>query len=327
MIRGRGPSLTVGVLRWPLPYGRGAALSRGAALRRFKPIVSKLLAFVLRHRAILAVGICSLIALSHVQYANHRLLDWDIYYHLKFSLLSLRSGIMQDFPWCQFSLFKDSFADKEFLFHVLLMPFVGYDPYEAGKLFPVVVGTLIVLLLFLVLRQHKVIYPWLWLLLLLAWTPVFLFRFISPRPHLLAMIAFVLMVHAVMTQRRLLIFAVACFFPLTHSLAVLIWTLPVLYEINRFRLRQKVDWRSTAVTFAGLLVGFVAHPNFPNNVRVLYIQAVVIPRMLWFGKDLRFGMEFLPFDTRSFLLQNWLPILLNAAVWCGTLRVPARPTP
>ena len=71
-----------------------------------KSIASASLVFILKHRAVLAVGICSIIALSHIQYANRRLLDWDIYYHLKFSLLSLHTGIMQDFPWCQFSLFK-----------------------------------------------------------------------------------------------------------------------------------------------------------------------------------------------------------------------------
>ena len=87
--------------------------------------------------ATVGVAVVAYSILWKIQYASPAPLGADIYYHLKFAQITSRQGILQEFPWCQFSIFKDHFADKEFLFHTLLLPFVRNDMQQAGKLFPI----------------------------------------------------------------------------------------------------------------------------------------------------------------------------------------------
>ena len=69
----------------------------------------------------------------------------DAYYHVKVSELMMQQGIFDRFPWTQTSIWKDRYADKEFLFHLYLIPFISIFPnlMIAGKVaIAVLVGIL-----------------------------------------------------------------------------------------------------------------------------------------------------------------------------------------
>jgi len=114
---------------------------------------------------------------------------------------------------------------------------------------------------------------------------------------------------------------VSCLFPLAHSMAILIWAIPLLYEINRWRVDGRFEWSTIRITLLGLGAGFLLHPNFPNNLRVFFVQAITIPKMLWLGGDIGFGAEFLPFNPREFLLDGFVALGLSAlAIWLTLTR-------
>ena len=53
------------------------------------------------------------------------LYDSDSYYHLAVARLYASDGVMTKIPWARMSLIGDG-GDKDFLFHVALMPFARY---------------------------------------------------------------------------------------------------------------------------------------------------------------------------------------------------------
>jgi len=60
--------------------------------------------------------------------------DSDTAYHLAVARLTSEHGILHSFPWTPFSWLAEHYADKEFLFHVLLLPVAGLDPPTASRI-------------------------------------------------------------------------------------------------------------------------------------------------------------------------------------------------
>src|SRR4029434_5342462 len=73
-----------------------------------------------------------------VQWPASGLYGYDGHFHIKYSEIErarrLRGeGLIKELPWCQETFFKDRFADKDFLYHLLLIPFASGDLESAGK--------------------------------------------------------------------------------------------------------------------------------------------------------------------------------------------------
>ena len=54
--------------------------------------------------------------------------DGDTGYHLAVARLTREHGVLHAFPWTPFSWMADHYADKELLFHFLLVPVASLDP-------------------------------------------------------------------------------------------------------------------------------------------------------------------------------------------------------
>ncbi len=67
-----------------------------------------------------------------LQNSTEHVVGTDPYYRAQVSML--RGGLFsKHFEWTQASLFKDHFADKEFLFHIFLMPFTALGELTGAK--------------------------------------------------------------------------------------------------------------------------------------------------------------------------------------------------
>src|SRR6266571_4773486 len=60
------------------------------------------------------------------------LYDADGYYHLAVARAYAERGVFHTLDWARFSVMHDGFGDKEFLFHVLLIPFARLGDPTAG---------------------------------------------------------------------------------------------------------------------------------------------------------------------------------------------------
>ncbi|MBI4215094.1 MAG: hypothetical protein HY602_00005, partial [Parcubacteria group bacterium] len=71
--------------------------------------------------------------------------DPDSFYHLQMAKLMAESGIVRQFPYMEFTILKDSFADHHFFYHVLLIPFV----YALGDQWGLAIATIFFASLFI----------------------------------------------------------------------------------------------------------------------------------------------------------------------------------
>lgn len=193
--------------------------------------------------------------------------DPDRYYHLGLSRLIAASGLLRVLPQAEDLGWGRYFPDKEFLFHVLTgsASALGGD---AGVLWLVpLVGACVALLLYG--EASRVLRPasaaCLVAAALLA-TPAFLFRMSLLRPHLLAVLIFVLLVLAVVRARpRLAAVAAACFALSYHAFYVVGLVIAAAFVLRRQEGFSRSAW---AWVLGGLCLGLVLNPYFPSNLTV-----------------------------------------------------------
>ena len=72
--------------------------------------------------------------LGWIQMSFAGLYDLDSYFHVRAAEQLAAHGVAKTFPQATQSTWRDAYSDKDFLFHVLSIPFVtGDDPFEGGK--------------------------------------------------------------------------------------------------------------------------------------------------------------------------------------------------
>jgi hypothetical protein len=235
-------------------------------------------------------------------------LEDDTAYHYAVARLMRQHGILHSFPWTPFSWQAGHYADKEFLFHLLFMPFVGFGFVTASRIVGVLCGSVILSVLYLILRAERVRTPGLWTLLPLA-SGAFIYRFSMVRPHLLS-IALALVVAWACARGRHRILAVAAFlFPLAY---VAFWQIPLMLvaaaEIARRLSGGRFRWQPAVAVVAGIAAGVALHPNAGNLLAINWIHmADILFRGAWGGRgDLDLAQEFNPYQ-----LREWARFLLG----------------
>jgi hypothetical protein len=83
--------------------------------------------------------------------------DPDSFYHAKMALLMKDQGIIQNFPWLQFTTLKNLYIDHHLLYHVFLIPFVIFgDPLFGTKLASVLFAALLITVVHWFLKSFKI---------------------------------------------------------------------------------------------------------------------------------------------------------------------------
>jgi hypothetical protein len=241
--------------------------------------------------------------------------DADTAYHVAVSRLIARHGILHAFPWTPFSVLAEQYADKELLFHLLLVPLAGLSWSTAAKLVGALLGGALLTTLYRLLEAERVPRATILALLPLALSGGFVLRFALVRPHLVS-IALALVVAWAASRRRLVPLAIACaLFPWCY----VAWHVPVvlvgLAEAARVLGGHRAGARPLLAAAGGLAAGLAVHPNFPEVVRFAWIVSYeILVKTAWAGRaGISLGGEFEPYapgDAVRFLL---LPLLLVAA--------------
>ena len=133
-----------------------------------------------------------------IQFCVEGFVGIDPYYHVKVSELMMQHGILKEFPWTQISIWKNQFSDKEFLFHVYLMPFIFILPslMIAGKVAISVLGGTLFTLFYRFLNLFRIRHPFIWTLIGFGVNYTFLQRVCMIRPHVLSVVLILLFVEA-----------------------------------------------------------------------------------------------------------------------------------
>jgi hypothetical protein len=226
----------------------------------------------------------------------------------------------KQFPYTQASLFHESYADKEFLFHLILIPFLTIGETEGAKIATIVFSTLVILITYFVLNKRKVPIPVLFIFLFFASADLFLYRLSLARPHILSLFLTLYLCWALFENKRWLIAFLCAVFVLTYTAYHLVIGFALLYCLNKLFHTSK--WNGMLLHFAifGTFFGIFIHPHFPNNLLIWKVQNIDVLKLLWSGIDLGFADEIQPPDPRWFIINFTvaffsLPIALFYCAW------------
>ncbi|MBZ0137065.1 MAG: hypothetical protein K8I27_11900 [Planctomycetes bacterium] len=222
----------------------------------------------------------------------------DGYYHIKMGYLYRTGevpGAGENFHWTRYSTWSDSFSDKDFLFHMYLVPFTYFADdandtqglITGAKFATSVLGTLLILALFTVLRRFGVKHAWLFTLCLVAVGGTYwVFRLSLCRSYLvsvtLALIGWLLMAQG----RRLGLFLLATVYTLAYTASHLLLAMLLVRAVMELfigpreggtrRADMKRNLALAGCIGGGIVLGCLLHPNSLELVQLWWTQNVVV---------------------------------------------------
>jgi hypothetical protein len=242
------------------------------------------------------VAIAWLAPLAAFVFAARFLLGYDAYFHLQLAEVMAERGIfLQEFPWATESMWADTWFDKEWLFHVLLIPFLSLGKVAGGKAHIVFANLLIIASSWYCLRSLRVgrLQTFFWIAVL-PWTcwGVFWVRLSLCRPQLLALALLLVALGAMAARRHLILGVVSFLYALSHTghwqllgLALILDCFRTFFD-DEGRRRERLfrGWPLSVPVLIGIACGEVLHPNFPANLEGLYVQNVLVVLDSWSGE-------------------------------------------
>jgi len=271
--------------------------------------------------AVLIFGIASI---AIVQFWTPTLYGPDGYLHIRMAKFIQDYGLKYNFHWARYSTFAKNFADKDFLYHILLIPFAQFskDIFVGAKLSAVFFGVLFLIVFFIILRLYtlKPLVPFFLLALLIS--DRFFYLFCWPRQMILVVALTIFGIHFLIEEKPWPVFMITFIYCLMHVSGPYMLLYAMLTEVTRYIRSRRFNFKSPGVTGLAIAVAYLVHPNFPNNILVFYLNAIMVPvySMKW---GIELGAEFFPLSTREYLLSY--PFLILAIVSIFLLAVFLRP--
>lgn len=271
--------------------------------------------------AVLLFGIVSIIM---VQFWTPTLFGADGYLHIRMAEFIKAHGLKYDFHWARYSTFAKNFADKDLLYHILLIPFVKFSSniFFGAKISAIFFSIVFLIIFFIILRRYSIrpLVP-LFLLALLISDRFFLL-FCWPRQMILVIALTIAGIHFLIEEKYWPVFIITFAYCLSHISGPYMLLYAILTELTRFLNSRRFNFKSLWVVGLAIVIAYLVHPNFPNNILVFYLNSIMVPiySVKW---GLELGAEFFPISTRDYLLGY--PFLILAIVFILLIAVFLRP--
>jgi len=255
----------------------------------------------------------------------------DSYYHAKMAMLIKERGVIKDFPWQQFTIFKDYYIDHHFLFHVLEIPFILFLPPVLGiKLSVIVFATLAIVIFYWFLRRQRIKYALVYSIILLFITP-FTFRISLARAQSLAVVFLILALYFIFHYRYLYLFILSFFFVWLYDGFPLMLIFCFIFAIVdfifdkfkkkpwfKFWQRKPSFWSSLIQNrgakiflscLAGTVAGVILNPYFPKNIYFYWYHIIKIA-VVNYQKVIGVGAEWYPYKFIDLISNTILGTIL-----------------
>jgi hypothetical protein len=204
------------------------------------------------------------------------LFDTDAYFHLAAAARYLSGSWRGGLEWTRLSAMADGFGDKEFLFHVLLVPFVAVSRSAlAGKLALAALNAVLaagLARLFAPVLGRASAFVHLGLAL---GALDYAGRLLRLRPELLSLPILLLSLWLAATERHRILGAVAVVYALSYSGFHVLPLLCLAWFAWEIVARRRAAWPLLLWPVVGTIAGVVLHPQFPANVRIWVLQSVL----------------------------------------------------
>ncbi len=232
----------------------------------------------------------------------------DSFYHIGMAKYILANGIPQKFPFLRFTTINDKFVDHEFLFHIILIPFIKLFGDNIGpKIMDVLFISLAFLFLFLIFRHFKLKLALFYSFLILLVMPCdFYFRMGFIREQGVALFLITLTFYLLLKNNSYLLAIVAFLFVWLYGGSVFIPVLIFLFFVSLLLTKEKIDGKIIFLGLAGFLLGLIINPYFPKNISFLFLQIF----QTGIGAKKYSGGEWQPYDTWYWATISILPIII-----------------
>jgi len=247
------------------------------------------------------------------------LFERDGYYHARLAQLMPERGISQSFPWTQLSTWKDRYCDKEFLYHLAMMPFaqLGSEPILGARIFATLLSVAVIGALYLVLRANKVRWPLFFAALPFAMGGLFIARLGMIRSHVLSMLLLMFGIHFMLHRRWRALFVLGFVFSWSYTVPFVLLITVGAFAVGQWLGKGGLDFRSVAAAGFGSILGLAVHPYSPMTLET-FLTYVQIFRIGIQGVDksgFELGNEIYPYPLAVFfdiypLIVILIPLLV-----------------
>jgi hypothetical protein len=267
----------------------------------------------------LEAGVLALIAIILLCIAQftYSSLQQDGYYHIRFGQLLREKGIDREFPWARHTDLNKRFADLYLFYHVLLVPFSFGNLILTAKVSAVLFATLATLLVYWFLSYHRIDHAFFWSLLFLFGSNSLLIRFLAVRPISLAVIFFIVAIHLMIQKKFPWLILVGYLFVLTYTAFPILLVIVLVYTVSYLVYYGKLELKALLYTLAGIVLGIVVNPYFPNNLNLLYVQVVKIG---FFEHGPIVNLEWMSLSSWALFLSSWAVFFALFLVLLLTMR-------
>ncbi|MFA6272508.1 MAG: hypothetical protein WC693_05415 [Patescibacteria group bacterium] len=265
--------------------------------------------------------------------------DPDSFYHMKMALLIRDGNLGQGFPWLSdYTILGNAYTDQHLLYHVFLIPFVTlFTPAIGIKIATVFLGATLITTFYWLLRKEKIRFAWFYSLLLLFVEP-FTFRISLAKAPSVSIIFLLLVLWCLFRYRMKLLFILSTIFVwayggflLTVVFAGLYGVVNTLFDLRKNKVTgllkhyfgHEKSWVKKVLTgkelgmvlvsVAGIMVGLVINPYFPNNLSYYWAQLVQIG-IVNYQNIIGVGGEWYPYSVTELVPNTvFLFLILLAA--------------
>lgn len=245
------------------------------------------------------------------------LLEGDEYYHVRIAHFIKDYGVRYDFHWANFSTFRKYYSDKDFLFHVLVIPFLSLtnNIVTAGKYAIIFYNISFIIIFVFILKKYLPPVLTAAFLILPFLDSVFLIYYIKLRPTMIANLFSILIIYFLINKKWIKVFVLSLLYPLAHVSFFTSLIFLFFAEGIRKLSGEKLCARNIYAVIIGTLIGCLIHPNNPNNWLSFHLNSVLVPLYSSIQDvGLDFGLEFLPQTTRDALAANFNVFLILFAI-------------
>ncbi len=259
---------------------------------------------------------------AFVQFGTSALADNDGFYHLRMAALIRQYGLRVPFPWLPLSILnQNSYYDHHLLYHVYLSLFVGSSDQAmivAAKWASIFMPAAAFVAIWWLLRGQRVRYAAIWALGLFAVSEAFLYRMSMPRAQAASLLVLALGLHWLLQRKFVWLIPLGFLYVWLYNAFPLLGVMAVVYGVAAYLTERRIEWKAVIYPCAGIALGLIINPYFPQNVA--FIVNHLVPKIGELGVSV--GNEWYPYDTwvlienSGFALAAFL-IGVFALVWRG----------
>lgn len=242
--------------------------------------------------------------------------DIDSFFYIRLASIYNDTGLLNTaFPWIQASVIKGLGSSLWYGFGVLLIPFTIFqDPALGIKIAGLLLTAGALFSFYLVLRKLAVKNPLFWTFFMFFAGPNSMNHLLRTRPQTLSLALLPLFFYFVLKKNfwgtLIIAFCVAWGHLNFAWLPVLVF---IAIAMARLAVEKSFNWKGGLATVGGVLLGWLARPNFWLAAKLFYVQVAKQILEKQGGLPLLFGSENLPFAI-PMLLEIFFLFLLVLTV-------------